>query len=861
MMAALGWLFFLCAGAQAQPAIEVRRWDASDGLPSSTVTAFTHDTFGYLWIGTEMGLARSDGYSTEVFPVQPGVEGALQDGYVRALVPLSGGDVLVGTSRGGVHRYVARSHTFEHFRLDPAALPGGAEDFTCAYALGADGELFVGSRSGIWRLAAPPGNPIRIVPLERGVASGYCSFAWHEGYLWAAAENEVVKIDRQSRVVAQPLPASHSVGVLKTLRAGDLLAGSQHAVHIWEEKARAWRKLLDVPGEVRALEETPDGTLWVGTDRGLFRWKSGSRAAESLTGLLPYPFVWTLYAGEEGVVWVGTTLGGMLALTPPNAPVVQRHLHAGREALDSGVKSFHRDGCGVLWLGTFRQGLTFTPAQPRRGCPPPAPVPPELKQGGIWSIAPSHTGGLWIARFDHGLVHYEPTTGRVQPASAFGLPEGLLPRDLLVDRQKRLWIADAVKGLYRFSAETGQVRHWPPRMADPSGFPHPFAWSLIEHPSGGVFAATTGGGLAYYDEQRDVFERFAPTGTTPRLPDSRVLGLGLAHDGSLWVGLFGSGLPRLDARRKVVVHYPAPGRIPNGVVSNVHEDRRGRVWLTTQAGLSLLDPQTGHLVTYGEREGMSRLPALVDALWEDEDGTLLIGTAEGYVSIEPEAMVALGPPPPPVVTRMVVGDPLHYPRPGAPRRPPLALRHDHPPLMFSFASMPVAYPEEVAYEVRLDGLDTLWRAADGPTATYHRLPPGQYTMQVRASRRGSRVHSDASAVAFAVRPPYWSTFWFRGGVLLLLVGLGVGAHRLRVAHLLAIERTRRRIADDLHDDLGARLATLAGRLELAEHLNSSAPRYSHFALQARQLTQELRDLVWLIDSESDTLPKLAAAWR
>ncbi len=125
----------------------------------------------------------------------------------------------------------------------------------------------------------------------------------------------------------------------------------------------------------------------------------------------------------------------------------------------------------------------------------------------------------------------------------------------------------------------------------------------------------------------------------------------------------------------------------------------------------------------------------------------------------------------------------------------------------------------------LEGVDHTWvRAGTRRGVTYANVSPGSYILRVRASNSDGVWNETGLSLPIVIAPPLWQTWWFRGLLLVLLCALAYGAYRYRLARVVALERLRLRIANDLHDDIGSELSSLALESDLiARHIPEGDP--------------------------------------
>jgi two-component sensor histidine kinase len=204
----------------------------------------------------------------------------------------------------------------------------------------------------------------------------------------------------------------------------------------------------------------------------------------------------------------------------------------------------------------------------------------------------------------------------------------------------------------------------------------------------------------------------------------------------------------------------------------------------------------------------------------------------------------------------------------------LRLRAGQNSLQLDFAAISFSPGRSLRYQYKLEGMDDDWSPpSDQHTVNYADLPPGAYTFRVRAvdiagaSRTMGSDHllpTRAAAVHFIILSPIWRRWWFRLPALLIIIGITHALYRYRVAHLLALERLRSRIATDLHDDIGSTVTQIAILSEVAgRHAGTEVQSepLSDIANLSRELVDSMSEIVWAIDPEQDSLENLAHRMR
>jgi signal transduction histidine kinase/CheY-like chemotaxis protein len=224
------------------------------------------------------------------------------------------------------------------------------------------------------------------------------------------------------------------------------------------------------------------------------------------------------------------------------------------------------------------------------------------------------------------------------------------------------------------------------------------------------------------------------------------------------------------------------------VVAAMQEDQDGFIWVSTSSGISRLDPVSGGWRNYSSADGTIEGAYFDASALRTADGTLYFGGNNGITAFNPRALHDNLVAPRAVITGLqIFGQPWQDVRPGMlpgpiERLSGITLTPQDSVFSLEFSALHFAAPSRNRFAYRLVGFDQDWIGVDAGKrfATYTNLDPGNYTFQVRAANKDG-VWSDAAAtLEVTVLPPYWKTWWFRTLAVLLVLGLGYGAYRIRV---------------------------------------------------------------------------------
>jgi len=885
-----------------------------DGLPENSVRAILQDRWGFLWLGTQNGLVRYDGYDMRVFLPTPGDSTAFGGRTIEALYEDSDGYLWIGTFLNGLWRFDPRTETFTGFPLLPEGLNEGGRGRVTDICEDGSGRIWVALEQGLASLDRKTGQgqwydpdfPEDVGPTDEGY-SAVLADRW--GRVWAGTEDRgIVVLDLEKGSMRfhthdpqdEATLASRFVTDIYEDAAGTVWVTCNGGLSRWDPVADAFFSLVPAPvGDevdnylVCITHDERENLFWIGAAAGLYAFDpAASRfrlfAHDPSRPLSPVNGpVLSVICDRSGLVWAGSWLAGLNKMDPGGGWFrIRRHDPADPGSLDrDGVMAIHEDAADVLWVGTSsvprggglgglnRRERPDGPFRtlnmaPGGGREMPAVVGLHEDAGGTLWIGTVR--GLW--RVDGGSV-VKVQAG--QDPEAAVLSSATL-RAVVSDARGNLWMGTH-GGLFRWHRPTGRLVRY---LRDP-GDPHSISSNTITlfhvDGQGRVWASTDDRGLNLYRPETDDFRRYFD----PERGLDTVMDIHETADGKFWLGSF-AGLLLFDPEHGVETIYDRRHGLPNDQVVSLLPDGAGRLWLSTGKGFARFDPATEAFRTFDVRDGLPSNEVHF-AHCRGRDGTLHFGGHHGLVSILPDLFQDNPVVPSVVLTDIAVqgaslpigGDsPLAQP---SHMTAALVLAHDRNDVAFTFTALDFGRPERNGYRYRLENYDARWRNQGGErTATYTNLDPGRYVFNVQGSNRDGVWNEAGVSLALTISPPWWETGWAYALYVLLAIALAyaiyrqvVQRERLRAAvaveHAEALQyqeldRMKSRFLANITHEFRTPLTLIKAPLQRLQEGVTAEPGdlYATMARNAGRLGQLIDQLLDLSRLEAGRLP---VKWR
>jgi len=765
-----------------QPASSYLRtnFTVEDGLPDNQVNAITQTRNGFLWVGTDSGLARFDG--EHFTQIRLGAEKS-KEPPVNFLLNAEDGALWVATDSGLAHLPSSALDRFDR-SLVTMYHPGLGPSDRIVCLLLRRGILWVGTGHGLYQF--DHGHFVTVLPdqwistLDQ-TSDGHLLIIGGQGFMeWDGA-----------RILRHPEFAK------------ELGVPSDGIFQVYEDRNRVWwfctssgiarvvngsiQKFApygDLKGqEAFRIYEDPQGNLWTNKGSGLFR--ASDKGVESLALGVRATY---MYSDTNGDLWAATVSEGLFRFTDRAFKMYTAADGLPSSNIPMAVLAAHD---GTLWAGSNCGGLSrfdgkrFKTYSEKDG----------LLNSCVWSLAEDANHDLWIGTWGGGLFRFR--NGRF---TQYSIPQGLpsiVVLSLAAAQDGSLWIATN-NGLSHMQNE--RLRNY----ARADGLASELVLTVVQDRAGAIWAATDAG------VNRLVGDHFVPVrgaaeeGEVPYGP--------LKEDsfGNLYAFSLVNGISRIADNRLVSVNGALR---PSGMVESHDHD----LWFSGRDGIyrvaaddlrrAELDPDSPFDYTsYGPADGLNTRECTTGQpnIAITPDDKLWVGTLKGLAMLDLRRQRKRNRKSTIFMEEIEVGKTKR--NPGR----ELVLQPGKAHVDLHFTAVDLASPENVRIQYRLDGVDTAWFDADSTrTATYTDIPVGVHPFHIRASN-GDGVWDRDGIVYNVIQKPFFyqtPTFWVAAALagILLLVGLYQLRLRQAAARLNARleERLaeRERIARDLHDTL------------------------------------------------------------
>jgi signal transduction histidine kinase/ligand-binding sensor domain-containing protein/DNA-binding response OmpR family regulator len=849
--------------------IKFRHFGTTNGLSQSNVTAILQDQQGFIWLGTQDGLNRYDGYSFTVFKNNPSDPHTLTNNYIKDLKQAKDGKIWIGTWGGGLCLLNPATGSFSPFA--PGKIP---DDFISHVILGHFDDLWISTEShGVYHVY-PSLNRVQHIGTSTDINDIHLD---KMGRVWLASSES--GLGCYDPVSGRLLWYSHHTKDSTSIGSDNILRifEDQHGTFWLSAVGEGLDAFNPATGKsahfpysttfshnlIRDLGEDSFHHIWIGTENaGLYILDPHTRKfTQYLTddidnNSLSNNSIYSIFQDVHHGMWVGTYSGGVnLYNLDVSQFLLYRHSTAESSLSNNDVLTFFETP-GKMWVGTDGGGLDVMDEATgafqhfARG---------SLPSRYILALGADQKQQLWVGTVGDGTAVYDKS-GRLlhiyhHHNSQSGSPSGDNVSAIAVGPDHSVWLATYRDGLDRYNEDKRQFEHFHHDSSNPAGLSSDRIQLLRFDSKGLLWIATFDKGIDLFNPNNHQFAHLVhdPDSTHSSLSNNDVNDIIEDHKGDMWIAT-NYGLNHWNRKTGKFIRYLSRDGLGGNIIHALLEDRHNRLWMSTDGGITCLDPETGSCNNFTTAYGLQSGEYKAHAAWKDASGKFYFGGTGGFNAFYPDSIHKRSFDPPLVLTRFslfnhevsMAGSDSGTARFQADSNwnRKIVLPYDHSVLTFDFASLNYTTADKKHYSYMLDGFEKSWnQAGTRHSVTYTNLDPGGYTLLVKGMDDYGNWSPQMLSVHILIKPPFWTTLWFK---ILLVVSIAVGLYLIYSIRTRLLRRQQRH----LEEEVQVRTEQLNRSVEKEKEANEAKSIF--LAMMSHEIRTPLNGIIGMSNLLSDS---------
>jgi len=811
-------LFFSTQNLSSQiKDIKFQQINTLNGVSVSSVYKIMQDRSDFIWLGTNEGLVKYDGYSYRIYKHEAFNPNSLSENWVLDIIEDKYGNLWLGTQGGGLCKFNPETGVFKTF-LHQKNSPASSLKSNIVRSLYIDEHqiLWVGSQSGLSWLDLKTEKildlPLPIKEqqgLNKGSVNSICKSegilyfgCWGDGLI--ALDPTTFHIDTYtSRTSDLAWLQENKIKTLKPDASGRLWIGTRGGgLNIFDPKTKIFSVINAGrdssysinSNSVQSILIDSRGNVWAGMfDNGLNMISPQKHSIQSFRRnaydkhSLPSNWVASLFEDRSGLIWIGTDRG--LAKVPVWGCNFKHISLSSSDAGEFNINAILQAKNGTFWFGAWGGGLIrFDPEKNEFKTYLRGDDPNSISNNNVWEIKEDKEGRIWIGTGD-GLDCLDPISGvMTKYKRKFDDDNSLIHNNvsaLLIDSKNRIWVGSWGEGLSVLDETRTRYLRFKNDESKNGSISDDFINAIFEDSKHRIWIATAKGGVNLYHDDGS-FSVLKPNSTKFSI-NNNIESIAEDKKGRIWLGSNGGGLICYTPEKNEIRYFTQKNGLASDIVHRILLDDKGDLWISTNNGLAYLNLKTEQFKCFYEDDGL-QANEFNRGAFKCGNGSLYFGGSNGVSFFDP-SKITLNSHVPRVVLTSFKKYNTEYPINKLIKDSILILSYKDDVVSFEYAALDYLLPDKNHYQYKLEGLDTAWvDAGSRRFTTYVNLPPGDFVFRVKACNNNGVWNEEGLSLKIRILPPFWHTWWFYLICLCFALLIGFVYTKIRVRRFNHIQR-------------------------------------------------------------------------
>lgn len=784
-----------------QSNIKFDRINYKDGLSQSDVTCIIQDHKGLIWMGTQDGLNRYNGYEFSVFSHDLLDSNSISNSYAHVIFEDSDSNLWIGTENG-LNLFDRTKQTFSHFLNENKAQQSKKHNVWSITENENDHSLWIGTDKQLYHLQkinTPDTAYVKIEKVNINFSTNIYQLNIRK-LLFSDTEHLMIATEGNGLILFNILTKDfrHYTADNSSLKSnmvwdvhkdinGAITIATNNGINLYNHQNKQLTSSKNIDALIgnkiiKTLYEDKAGILWIGTEtEGLFKLKSLKSVDQyvysaTISTSLSSNKVNTILEDRSGIIWVGTQAGvNKFDKQKQFFRHFQHWPNLPNTISSNMVWSIFEDRDENLYVGTD-QGLTFFDNINGKviHLTPDFSHENNLKNIGIYSIFQDKAGKIYLGT-DGGIFTFENNKMTHLQLKNFN---NARTYTIIEDNKQRLW-AGTKEGIVIIAPDRKSCQTITASGEINNSLPHKIVRTILPTKNGKIWVGTDGGGFCLVSENENGFyfktyQRIE--NTINSLNNNSVLSMLEDAKGILWIGTFGGGINKFNPKTETFTHFTEKEGLSNNVVYGIISDKNNHLWISTNKGVSYFNPNTKFFRNFEDSDGLQSNEFNTGAYFKNQHGEIFFGGINGFNAFLPEDVKINRTKAIPLITNFYLfNKPVHIGENSILKKhiselDVITLKHKQNVFSFEFAALHYSFPLKNKHAYMLEGFNDDWIYVDNNRrANYTNLNPGEYLFKVKVANSDGVWSDEIAQIKVIVEPPLWATWWFRTIVILLIL--------------------------------------------------------------------------------------------
>lgn len=723
------------------------------GISQSTIEDIFQDSEGYIWLGTNDGLNRYNGYEFKIYNYEE-YQNSISHNGITDITEDKYGNIWVNTV-SGVNKINKKTEKISNYTEINGKIK---EDSTTEIIVTKDNNILVGTYEGLNIYNAKEDRFDIILEQKDGILSS-CIYSIDEdinGNIWIGTELGLNKLSKDFKVLETYTSESEIYNIFCDDENGFVWAGSDSSGLLKiDTKTKEVKQYINniedlnsLPAnQVGAIIRDSKGNLWVGTTNGLARYNEKNDSFDVYKNKvydknsLVYNDVRSIIEDREGVLWVGTYSGISIFDTESSIKYYNAGLDDGYLLSENMVHGIYEDDEGYLWVGSRTKGVNIIDRENNTSKSISMEHNNVIQSNSINDIT-VYKDFIFVAT-DAGVLKINKKENTIQN---YNLEDGLIGenvKDIFVCDKNYLWIG-STNGLNLLDIENDKIIDMTDYVDEGSYVRYVYQGQDGSYYIG--FLRDGGLGIIEPNSKETKYYKNIPNDKTS-ISSNRVRYINEDSKGNIWIGT-SYGLNKYDPKTKVFKRYTTSDGIANNTIYGVLVDDNDNIWVSTNKGISQIDTKNNTVNNLSVTDGLQGNEFNGNAAFKSKSGELFFGGINGLNAFYPEDVNSINNKSKVIFDGFKVNDKDYLDING------LKFDNNTENIKIKFFTPVYSSNKNISYEYELIGSNSSKATTKENYVIYNDLLPGKYTFKVRAVDSRGDI-SDSETIEFSIKYPFW----------------------------------------------------------------------------------------------------------
>jgi len=871
-----------------------------DGLSQNSVFDIAQDSKGFIWIATETGLNRFDGYNFKVYNQEVRKKNSLISGYIKSIAIDKLDRIWIGAV-SGFSCFNPKDNTFYLFNNVENNINSLSGNYINSVFVDKEGFVWVGTEIGLNKSKQAIGNNlildaanIKFEYFKSGNKSNNisnnsvnCFFEDNEYNIWFGTERGLNKYDKKTDKIYQYFYSCNNNDEQKKINqitsiaqlndsvlfigsSGGFLSFNINTNLFHSFKNHPFYKKHKLSSAITRILKDSFGNFWIATyGKGLIFYNSNTLKFElhkknnqdpnSLSG----NFINSLFIDNSSTLFVGIYGNGFntTKISSYSIELFKEETSIANSLSDSHLKHVFCQDNNTIWLGTFSKGLEKFNPNTKKFTHYPFNQFSNKSVGVVFQhVRPENKNNIWIGTIGQGLLLFNHKTGEYLQYKKNENQNSISSNKiywLTKNNPDYLWIGTFGHGLDKLDLKTGVFKNYNKTSEKSNNISNNFI-TFIDFDNDSILWITTwGGGLNSFNTKTEKFTHYNySVEDTNTISSDFCVTIHFDNNDKniLWVGT-STGLNKFNKKTGVFKTYSIKDGLPDLFINSIEEDDHGNLWISHVRGMSRFNKTTEEFINFTVKDGLQNNEFSSGVNEKLPDGRMIFGGIAGFNIFHPDSIK----PNKCKANINITNFKIFYNDVEIKKKyngnvllkksiiytDTIILNYKNNVISFEFVAHDYKNPENIKYAFKLKGFEHKWNFtnSDKRYATYTNLEHGTYYLQIKSTNASGIWNNNAKELVIIIDAPFWLTTWFKilSAIMFILFVIAISTIRTKVL---------KKQKENLEKQVKERTTTIKQQKQTIES------NYEEVLSQKEELKQQAEELLLVSDLLGDSNKKL-----